>query len=482
MTTGTLDDRSLAAMRVGMASIILWDLATRWGRLLEHYTDQGALPRRFVSMDWGFSIHMWSGSPAFQAGLFVLAALTATALLIGWKTRAATIVSWVLLVSLHDRNPHILFAVDDLLRCLLFWGIFLPWGRRWSLDARRTAPSATHAVNGPGVWAYLLQISFVYGFTLLLKSDPMWHTDLTAVYYPLVNDQMARPLARSVLAHPALIQPMTAAVVLIWAVVTPMVLSPWRTAACRALIASLVMAIHFSLNLFIRMDFYPALSSVAMLGLLPAGIWERRGRSDPRQDLHADGIRPRWEAALITVLLSYAFLTNCASLGIPVWIPRPLDAAGRLLHFRQNWGMFAPSSRRPDGRLVFAGELEDGRRVDLFRHGAPLSWYKPPNVAALYETQRMRRYFIRASADPRLFGEYLRFRCRRWNESAAPGGRLKTVDAFLFQETDFIGRPSQVERLHLRRLLCSEDQQAARAFQTPAIGGSVSNGPDSRDR
>ena len=56
-------------------------------------------------------------------------------LVLGWKTRFATIASWVLLLSLQNRNTMILSGEDNLALLLLFWGMFLPLGARYSVDS-----------------------------------------------------------------------------------------------------------------------------------------------------------------------------------------------------------------------------------------------------------------------------------------------------------------------------------------------------------
>src|SRR5688572_18983631 len=113
------DLRSLAAFRISLAVLILVDLYNRSADLTAHYTDLGVLPRSVGTFTlpngWHFSLYFLSGTPHGQAGLFLLAALFAVALLMGYRTRLVTAVSWALLVSLHVRNPLVLQGGDMLL-------------------------------------------------------------------------------------------------------------------------------------------------------------------------------------------------------------------------------------------------------------------------------------------------------------------------------------------------------------------------------
>jgi hypothetical protein len=69
-------------------------------------------------------------------GLLHLAA--ALALILGYKARLASGLCWLLLTSLHWRNPLVELPEDFWLRLFLFWGMVLPWDQCWS--RRPSAP------------------------------------------------------------------------------------------------------------------------------------------------------------------------------------------------------------------------------------------------------------------------------------------------------------------------------------------------------
>jgi len=120
-----LDLRALALLRIGLSVIILLDLGNRSTDLEAHYANMGMLPPA-APLDrlwtpYQFSLRTTSELWQVQAVLF---GLVAAALLLGYHTRLAT--SWVLLVSLQSRSHILNQGGDDLLRMLLFWGMFLP--------------------------------------------------------------------------------------------------------------------------------------------------------------------------------------------------------------------------------------------------------------------------------------------------------------------------------------------------------------------
>ena len=90
------DLRSLAALRIVLAVIVLIDLAGRAPNLLAHYTDYGVLPRHILlitSNMWRFSLNLINGTLFAQALLFGITALAAVALLVGYRTRRGSC-SW----------------------------------------------------------------------------------------------------------------------------------------------------------------------------------------------------------------------------------------------------------------------------------------------------------------------------------------------------------------------------------------------------
>ncbi|MEX2215004.1 MAG: hypothetical protein WD768_12795, partial [Phycisphaeraceae bacterium] len=149
-----IDRRALAAFRIAIALILLMDLLIRSGSVVEHYSDGGILPRsQWVQQNKGtarWSLHAMNGEPAFQRALMIAAALAAGAMLVGWKTRGAVALAWLLTHSIQMRNPMINNGGDILLRGMLLWAVFLPLGSRWSIDALSVAVRSPGAPSRKG--------------------------------------------------------------------------------------------------------------------------------------------------------------------------------------------------------------------------------------------------------------------------------------------------------------------------------------------
>ena len=475
-----LDLRSLALFRVAVAATILGDLVQRAMDLRAHYSDAGVLPRAALidqfSGDWAISLHLANGTTGFQAFLFALHALCALCLLVGLRTRLATLACWVLCCSLHARNPMVLQGGDDLLRVLLFWSLFLPLGARASVDALASSGRPVHAWSrtwlGAGAVAITLQICAVYWCTAVYKAHPAWMSTGNAVYLALNVDQMARPLGQLLLHHlPWLLRPLSLGT--FWFEV----LGPWLLfcppgrGRLRAVAVGAFILFHAALGSTLQLGVFPFVCASAWLVFLPARFWEyprlRRllDRSalllpqklpEPLRRLAgrppSEAI-PSWRAWFLPGgMLGAMLVWNVAGLvpgragGLPglerfIWTTR----------LEQSWRMFAPFPLTDDGWYVMPGKLRDGREVDLMTGGA-LRWGKPADVSAMYPNDRWRKYMMnlwsRAHADHRLYlGRYL---CRTWNDGHPPAEQLMTFQIqFMLEPTVAPGEVSQVKKVQL---------------------------------
>ncbi|WPU65930.1 HTTM domain-containing protein [Peredibacter starrii] len=145
--------------------------------------------------DARINIFKWL-SPTELSAWFVLITyiVTSIGVMIGFKTRISTIICFVLMVSLQNRNYAILNSGDTIMRCLLFLMIFAPTQVKFSVDAylreKSGEPYKPDILILP-LRLMQLQFSLVYFATTLFKLKGYDWVDGTAVYYTsrLVNFQ-----------------------------------------------------------------------------------------------------------------------------------------------------------------------------------------------------------------------------------------------------------------------------------------------------
>ena len=148
------DLRTLALFRVLLGFYLLLNVLLRARDLTAHYTDFGIMPRSVqigLLADGSWSLHLFNGTFAAQLIVFLSAAFAALGLMFGWRTRLMTIVSWILLLSVQNRNTFILSGEDNLALLLTFWAMFLPLGARYSVDCASTGlAKSDNTPIGPG--------------------------------------------------------------------------------------------------------------------------------------------------------------------------------------------------------------------------------------------------------------------------------------------------------------------------------------------
>jgi len=275
-----VDLRSLALLRVSLAIIVLLDLAYRANDLKAHYTDLGILPRSALMSgagnEWNISIHNISGLLEIQVALFAIHGLVAVALMAGYRTQVATILVWFFAISLQSRNPMILTGGDNLLALLLFWSMFLPMGARFSVDsALNNGPHReSNRYLSTATAAVLLQVGMVYIFTAIMKSDPIWREDFSAVYYALSIDQLATGLGHYLLNYPDILAVMTAAT--LWAEFAGPALAfiPFFNGPIRLVVILAFIALHMGIALTLNIGFFPVVSIIGLIVFVPGLFWD----------------------------------------------------------------------------------------------------------------------------------------------------------------------------------------------------------------
>ncbi len=426
-----LDTRALALFRIALGLLTMADLVMRSFLLSEHYTATGVLPLA----DLGYELpggrpffpdalypHTWFDTVARHRVLFVIHGLAAFALVLGFRARAMSCVVWFLLVSLHGRNPTLIYGADDLLRLLLMWSIFLPLGRYWSLDAW----FARRGRDGDGKRGHLswaggalsVQVACVYLFTWFCKSGPDWFQG-NAVYYALHMDVYARGLAHSMRAFPELLRPLSLGVFWFELAAPLLLLSPVKTyrARCGALVGLAAMQIGFAC--FLSLGLFPWIALAALLPLVRLPGFHSAAdmpasQADEKESPKRTFVR-RFKNAAAAVLLVHVLLLN---LGIAERVlPARLHAFLTFgIRLDQTWCMFSPEPGRVNEWDRFVIESRQGRRREVF----PIA--SGPGLRVVYDRDggRRRDYFTELDENKhRLL--YAKFLCREHRRDFSEG-------------------------------------------------------------
>ena len=260
---------TIAAVRIVFGFVAtLWTLS-QIPTLGTFYGSAGVLPEPPTPEFGGWSLLGLSDAPAVLVSLWVATLLGAIGVMVGFRTRLATVLLFVGILSFQRRNPEILNAGDYLLRNLTFYFLFAPAGAALSVDRWRRARHQFWDFPLRAPWALRLmqiQLSVVYFATLWAKLQGDLWRDGSAVSYALrVGDIHRFPTPGFLTDSVVLTELMTfgtlllelSLAVLIW----NRVLRPWVLAAG--------VLLHLSIGFSIMVGFFTMLMLTTYLTFVP---------------------------------------------------------------------------------------------------------------------------------------------------------------------------------------------------------------------
>jgi hypothetical protein len=434
----SLDIRSLSLMRIGVALVALIDLLIRFSDLEAHYTNAGVLPigllqEQLWNENW-FSFYTIGTSTTVVTLLMLIHGVSIVTLLLGYKTRIFSIVVWLFTISIQNRNPLLGQGGDDLLRLILFWGIFLPWGAFFSVDAVIKPISQSNKYVGLAGFGYLLLIFSMYYFSALLKNGADWVVDYQALYYVLNLDMVVLPLGKHLLAYPELCKVMTIGVYYFELIAPFLIFVPFWVARFRWVFITATFLLHLGFACTLYVGIFPFISVIVLLGLLPSSIWKTVASEEI--SLVVNPYLGYLKNAFLGLVIGFGLYANIYHTS-PYYIEfaEKLRPVSQLLRLEQYWGMFAPIVFRDDGWFIFKSKIKD-KEVDLYRNGKPIEYRKPISVVSLVKNDRCRKYqenilFVHNSY---LRPKYCEWIIKDWNNSHHDSLHVTSIELIYMKE------------------------------------------------
>lgn len=422
----SLDTRSLGLLRIGLAVSLIWDIADRLPDIQNHYSDAGLYPicilgDTFWNFGWQYSLHTLSGDSTWQLALFVGSLVASTLLLIGWKTRYVTVLCWLLLCSLHARNPAVLHGGDALLRSLLLFSIFLPLGARFSVDSlRNTRNAPTCIVNMASVGLYG-QVAAIYSFSLFFKTDPMWRENFDAIWYTFNYDFIAKPFASWLTHYPGLTRAMTISTLVLESVGPMLLILSGRRPIVRLLLIASFMVFHGVIWSSIAIGSFSAVCMIAWIAFLPSAFWNHLSASKTgEQTIETYGA---WPSQIIPAIALCLILTWNSLLlekdAKAEALPGMLKWAVRTPMLNQRWMAFSnEQGLRWSGWLEIEGTTTTGERVDLIDERNLKADPTPGKLHARWPNERWRKgvqRYLSSGASGTDQDRFCQFFADRWN-------------------------------------------------------------------
>lgn len=342
-----VDARSLALVRIVLALCMLADLSSAAWDYTALFSDAGVLPRAALHALWRpdveNSLYLMSGLWPVNALLLCLHFAAVACLLLGYRTRLATLACLVFAISLQSRNFITNQASDDLMRVLLFGALFVPMGARWSLDAALNLKRVPDQLLSIGIIAIQVQAMCVYTFGALLKFEGSTWLTSQAVSLALNDGTYGTALGRHFLAYPELLRIVTYGVEFLELLMPALIWFPIANARVRTVSLALLLLMHLSFLTLLNVGIFPFVSFASLMLFVTAGHWDALGRL----------WQPRVRCARIYYDQDCGFCYKtclilrslCLREDVPIAKAQPHPEAGPLLVRNNSWVVYDDAGR-----------------------------------------------------------------------------------------------------------------------------------------
>ncbi|MFF3012899.1 HTTM domain-containing protein [Streptomyces sp. NPDC057939] len=150
-----------AVVRIGFAGTWLFFLLRELPNRHELYGPDSPwswqLAERLIASNRAFTVLMWSDSTLWFELVYAVSVLASLLLVLGWRTRATSVVFMVGVLSLQNRSVFMGDGGDNVIHLMAMYLVLTRCAQVWSLDARRVRlrGSASAGAAGPVLWGVL---------------------------------------------------------------------------------------------------------------------------------------------------------------------------------------------------------------------------------------------------------------------------------------------------------------------------------------
>ncbi|WP_246531307.1 HTTM domain-containing protein [Streptomyces bathyalis] len=153
VTSEAIAPYQTAVVRIGFAATWLFFLLRELPHRHELYGPDGPwswkLAERLIGSNNAFTVLMWSDSAAWFEFVYLVAIAASLAVVLGWRTRTASVVYMVGVLGLQNRSVFMGDGGDNVIHLMAMYVVLTRCAEVWSLDARRQRRKAAAAGSDP---------------------------------------------------------------------------------------------------------------------------------------------------------------------------------------------------------------------------------------------------------------------------------------------------------------------------------------------
>ncbi|MEU8512702.1 HTTM domain-containing protein [Kitasatospora sp. NPDC048722] len=163
-TGRVLGRHQAAVVRIGFGLVWLAYLLREWPNRRVLYGDRSPwsmdLAQQLLADNGAFTVLPWFHGRLWFEAVYHLAVLAALAVVLGWRTRASTVLFLVTVLSLQNRDVFLGDGGDNVVHLMAVYLVFTRCAEVWSLDARRGRPGWGGVVLWAALGAVLVACQF----------------------------------------------------------------------------------------------------------------------------------------------------------------------------------------------------------------------------------------------------------------------------------------------------------------------------------
>lgn len=155
------------------------------------------MAREWNATNHGFTILLWHDGRLWFEIVYLAAIAASVMLLLGWRTRTASLLFMIGVLALQNRNPFVGNGGDNVIHIMAIYMVFTRCGQVWSLDARRSADGRDGGWDGGRDVVGIVMWAFFTAVLTLVTGLGKLSTGWALLLWGFVLAQMAWWLVRS---------------------------------------------------------------------------------------------------------------------------------------------------------------------------------------------------------------------------------------------------------------------------------------------
>ncbi|MBV9024420.1 MAG: HTTM domain-containing protein, partial [Streptomycetaceae bacterium] len=180
ITEGPVAPYQSAVIRIGFSFTWLAFLLREWVHREELYGPNSpwswSMAHALIATNHAFTVLLWSDSRVWFEFVYAAAIAVSVMLLVGWRTRTASLLFMIGVLTLQNRSVFEGDGGDNVVHIMAIYLLFTRCGQVWSLDARRARRSPDRDRDrdpvGVGVWVFFAAVLTLV--TVLGKLSTGW--------------------------------------------------------------------------------------------------------------------------------------------------------------------------------------------------------------------------------------------------------------------------------------------------------------------